>query len=217
MNVVIFISFSIIMVSVLGVNTQEDGRFGTTHPSAESPSNDQNGQDDDDTHDIVDKATDGLTKEKNPQFVNPKKMHTTIVKPAGNMASLKCEATANPTPNITWQKNDEEPKRRLGNIKYGPWSLTLEDLVTDDSGIYTCIVCNHLGCITHSYTLDVIERYPSKPYIKDGYSENITFLVNGNVTFECPQVLADLEPYSQWIGPTSFPLEYANNTVNERL
>ncbi|KAF5275343.1 hypothetical protein FQR65_LT04171 [Abscondita terminalis] len=180
----------------------------TTHHSVD---NGQNGADDIDMIDVLDKQTDDLPKEKPPQFINTKKMYTTRVKPAGNMVILKCRSTGYPTPNITWTKNFQEPTRHLGYIKYGPWSLTLEDLVTDDTGIYTCKVCNKLGCISHNYTLDVIERYPSKPYIKDGYPKNITTLVNTNATFTCPQVLLDLEPFLQWIGPSSFQPDLANN------
>ena len=44
-----------------------------------------------------------------------------------------------------------------------------------------------------------LERFPSKPYIKDGYPQNLTVLVNTSVKFECPQMIADLEPYLQWI------------------
>lgn len=43
------------------------------------------------------------------------------------------------------------------------------------------------------------ERYPSKPYIKDGYPQNLTVLVNSNASFECPQMIVDLEPYIFWI------------------
>uniref|UniRef100_A0A1Y1KCQ0 Ig-like domain-containing protein n=1 Tax=Photinus pyralis TaxID=7054 RepID=A0A1Y1KCQ0_PHOPY len=216
MDLITYIVLTVTLASSSGINPNEDRQVGvTTHPTWESPYNDQNGQDDDDTHDIVDKATDGLPEERPPQFTNPKKMYPTQVKPAGNMISLKCKATGYPVPTITWKINDKEPKRHLGSIKYGPWSLTLEDLVTGDTGTYTCNVCNKLGCISHNYTVEVIERYPSKPYIKDGYPQNATVLVQNNATLECPQLIADLEPYLQWIRPSSFPPEFINNeTVN---
>lgn len=102
---------------------------------------------------------DDAIKERSPQFTNTKKMLKTVVKPAGNMISLKCKATGYPTPTVKWKKNDEEPKRHLGNIRYGSWSITLEDLVTDDSGTYTCYVCNKLGCISHDFTVDVVGKF----------------------------------------------------------
>lgn len=51
--------------------------------------------------------------------------------------------------------------------------------------------------------LHFIERYPSKPYIKEGYPGNITVLVNDTVQLSCPPV-SDLEPYLYWIRPINY-------------
>nr|CAD7198813.1 unnamed protein product [Timema douglasi] len=133
-----------------------------------------------------------------PKFVRPDKMHYVVAKPAGNMLRLKCPAEGNPSPNITWFKNGEVPDRALGSIHYGRWSLMLEDLITQDSGNYTCIVCNVYDCINFTFKVDIIERFPSKPYIRDGYPHNVTALVNSSVKLECPPI-SDLEPYIQWL------------------
>ncbi|XP_050314292.1 fibroblast growth factor receptor homolog 1-like isoform X1 [Anthonomus grandis grandis] len=134
-----------------------------------------------------------------PYFYKKQQMKSLVVKPAGNMAQLKCKAGGNPTPNITWYKDGKVPKSPYGEYKKSHWSLTLEDLVTEDKGNYTCIVCNEVGCIDFTYRVDVVERFPHKPYIKDGYPENVTALVNSSVQFECPQVVADLEPFVEWL------------------
>jgi hypothetical protein len=42
------------------------------------------------------------------------------------------------------------------------------------------------------------ERYPHKPYVKDGYPQNVTAVVNTTVKFEC-LTYSDLEPHIQWI------------------
>lgn len=68
----------------------------------------------------------------------------------------------NPFPNITWYKNGQTPpERQLGGISMARWALTLEDLITQDSGNYTCKVCNIMGCIEFTFTLDVIGNYYS--------------------------------------------------------
>lgn len=42
-----------------------------------------------------------------------------------------------------------------------------------------------------------LDRFPAKPYIPDGYPQNQTVIVNGNVTFECP-VLEDMGTHITW-------------------
>lgn len=42
-----------------------------------------------------------------------------------------------------------------------------------------------------------IERFPSRPYIMDGYPKNTTVLVNDTAFFSCPPV-SDLSPYLVW-------------------
>lgn len=72
---------------------------------------------------------------------------------------MKCPAAGNPIPNITWSKNDKHPiLRHLGAIKTSRWQIMLEDLVTSDSGNYTCLVCNTKGCITFTYKLEVLGK-----------------------------------------------------------
>lgn len=107
------------------------------------------------------------SQESAPSFVNPKKMQRILVKPAGNTVSFKCRVNGNPTPNITWFKDGNTPSRTLGNLKYGQGHryLTLEDLVTQDAGKYTCKACNKLGCINFTYALDVVGEFENSAQI----------------------------------------------------
>lgn len=104
-------------------------------------------------------SLDDPEKNREPFFIHPKKMLKTNVKPAGNTLSLRCKAGGYPTPNITWYKNGKIPNRPLGEIRYNPWSLTLEDLVTTDSGEYRCDVCNFLGCINFTFSVEVVGKF----------------------------------------------------------
>lgn len=132
-----------------------------------------------------------------PSFIKKNPMQPLVVKPAGNMAQLKCRAVGHPTPNITWLKDGKPPKRHLGELKYNHWSLTLEDLVTDDKGNYTCVVCNIAGCIDFTYRVDVVERYHNKPILTKT-PENITAALGSNVSFQC-EYLSDLHPFITWM------------------
>lgn len=94
--------------------------------------------------------------ERAPSFNKNVEMPNVVVKPAGNMLRLRCPSFGNPRPNITWLKNNEEPKRTLGVVMITKWTFRLEDLVTADNGNYTCIVCNYLGCINHTTKVEII-------------------------------------------------------------
>ncbi|CAH1393820.1 unnamed protein product [Nezara viridula] len=132
-----------------------------------------------------------------PVFTKPDKMHKVVAKPAGNTLRLKCPAEGNPAPNITWTRDGMTPKRNLGSVQYRQWSITLEDVIPSDSGNYTCIVCNLYGCIDFSFKVLIQERYPHRPYIKEGFPNNLTVLVNSTAVLSCP-LLSDLEPYIEW-------------------
>ncbi|CAH0556084.1 unnamed protein product [Brassicogethes aeneus] len=133
-----------------------------------------------------------------PHF-KTKKMIKYNVKPAGNTVTFRCNAKGIPSPKISWYKNDNRKViRKLGNFKVSKYHATIEDLIVDDNGNYTCKVCNVLGCISYSFILEVIDRYPLKPTIKDDYPRNLTVLENATAVFECPPLVTDLEPYIEW-------------------
>ncbi|XP_072767727.1 fibroblast growth factor receptor homolog 1 isoform X2 [Anoplolepis gracilipes] len=153
----------------------------------------------------VESEHNNTVPESPPVFNKTDEMHPLMVKPAGSTIRLRCPSTGNPRPNITWLKNNEEPRRDLGTAIRTKWTLRLEDLVTKDSGNYTCIVCNHLGCINHTFKVEIIERFPHKPYINEDFPKNVTALVNTTVvTFRCP-IVSDLEPYMQWVKVAEYP------------
>ncbi|CAH0562089.1 unnamed protein product [Brassicogethes aeneus] len=131
-----------------------------------------------------------------PHFTN-KKLIKLNVKPAGSTVTFRCKAEGIPSPKISWYKYDN-PKivRKLGNFKVGNYHATLEDLIVDDNGNYTCKVCNVLGCINFTFVLEVIERYHNKPIIKKEL-ENVTVVSGETVKLHCP-VISDLHPHIEW-------------------
>lgn len=96
--------------------------------------------------------------ERAPSFNKSVEMPNVVVKPAGNMLRLRCPSFGNPRPNITWYKNNEEPKRTLGTVVVSKWTFRLEDLVPEDSGNYTCVVCNYLGCINRTSKVEIVGK-----------------------------------------------------------
>ncbi|XP_043526639.1 fibroblast growth factor receptor homolog 1-like isoform X2 [Frieseomelitta varia] len=145
-----------------------------------------------------------------PSFNKSVEMPNVVVKPAGNMLRLRCPSFGNPRPNITWYKNNEEPKRTLGTVVMSKWTFRLEDLVPEDSGNYTCVVCNELGCINRTSKVEIVERFPHKPYINVDFPKNVTAVMNSTVTFKCP-IVSDLEPYIQWLKVVEYPGDQENS------
>jgi hypothetical protein len=64
-------------------------------------------------------------------------------------------SAGNPEPNITWTKD----KNILSSLRYGQWSLKMEDITVHDSGNYTCFICNLVGCINFTFEVDIIGMF----------------------------------------------------------
>lgn len=146
-----------------------------------------------------------------PSFNKSDEMHSLIVKPAGNMLRLKCPSVGNPRPNITWQKNNEEPRRSLGTMIKTKWTLRLEDLVPDDSGNYTCIVCNYLGCINHTFKVDIIETVRHRPILTLP-PRNTTVLLGSNASMTC-EVLSAAHRHLEWYHGYHTSFDTVNKTI----
>ncbi|XP_013147632.1 PREDICTED: fibroblast growth factor receptor homolog 1-like isoform X1 [Papilio polytes] len=147
-----------------------------------------------------------------PKFKHPSKMFNMDMKPAGSSIRLKCAADGNPTPNITWFKNNGTPiMRTYFQPSYGKWSMTLDELTKADNGNYTCLVCNELGCINHTVILHIQERLYAKPVLTQGVV-NQTKLVGETAKLSC-EFLSDLHPYVFWMFFTNDEYNY-NVTID---
>ncbi|CAK9808362.1 Fibroblast growth factor receptor homolog 1 [Anthophora quadrimaculata] len=131
-----------------------------------------------------------------PSFNKSVEMPHVVVKPAGNMLRLRCPSFGNPRPNITWYKNNEMPKRMLGTVVMSKWTFRLEDLVPEDSGNYTCVVCNYLGCINRTSKVEIVESVKHRPILTRP-PRNTTVLIGDNVTMTC-KVLSDAHRHLEW-------------------
>ena len=70
------------------------------------------------------------------------------------IALLQCEVKGNPTPQVTWLKHNSSlfaDKR----IVQSRGELIIKDVMSQDSGLYTCKARNLLGVITSSAALTV--------------------------------------------------------------
>ncbi|KAJ8397526.1 hypothetical protein AAFF_G00438020 [Aldrovandia affinis] len=70
--------------------------------------------------------------------------------------ALMCDVTGTPTPTIIWTKNNKTLLEGSGVVlTQGNRTLTIQRVKKEDSGRYTCMACNSLGCDSTSATLDV--------------------------------------------------------------
>lgn len=94
-----------------------------------------------------------------PRFTNPDKMKKQkIIRPVNSSLRLRCKATGNPRPQITWMK--DEHNLYHGDLgRRSSWTLRLPDLQQTDSGHYTCVVWNRLGSINFTYHIQVIGKH----------------------------------------------------------
>ncbi|KAK0165333.1 hypothetical protein PV328_003853 [Microctonus aethiopoides] len=150
-----------------------------------------------------------------PMFNKTDELHSSIVKPAGNMLRLRCPSVGNPKLNITWLKNNEEPKRTVGPISMTKWTLRVEDLVVSDGGNYTCIVCNILGCINHTFKVDVIESVAHRPILTRAPT-NTTVLIGSNASMIC-EVLSAAHRHLEWARGRHKSLETVNNDTDRNF
>lgn len=121
---------------------------------------DNNVQMDDDTEMVTTAATRTITSTlssngNGPQFTNNNTLNRLVAKPSGNMIKLKCPAKGDPEPTIEWTKDGVMIERKMGQVQYNKWAITLEDLVPDDSGAYTCKICNIHNCINFTTKVEV--------------------------------------------------------------
>uniref|UniRef100_A0A1A8MX10 Fibroblast growth factor receptor 3 n=1 Tax=Nothobranchius pienaari TaxID=704102 RepID=A0A1A8MX10_9TELE len=126
-----------------------------------------------DDEDYGDDPDDGGNGNGPPYWIKPEKMDKKLLAvPAANTVKFRCAAAGNPTPTIHWLKNGKEFKgeQRMGGIKLRDqqWSLVMESAVPSDRGNYTCVVQNKYGTISHTYQLDVLNRFP---FIKQSCSD----------------------------------------------
>ncbi|XP_042239082.1 fibroblast growth factor receptor 4-like isoform X2 [Homarus americanus] len=126
-----------------------------------------------------------------------KELNLLMIKPAGNVAELKCHARG-PNLNTTWYKDGGKPSRQLGDVRIKGSTLKMENLVPTDSGNYTCVISNAYGSINHTYALEVIEHIPSRP-IFTKHLENVTVFRGQTVHLEVDIWTENtLVPYIVW-------------------
>uniref|UniRef100_A0ABM5FZS5 Fibroblast growth factor receptor-like 1 isoform X2 n=1 Tax=Pogona vitticeps TaxID=103695 RepID=A0ABM5FZS5_9SAUR len=149
-----------------------------------------------------------------PRFTQPAKMRRRVIaRPVGSSVRLKCIASGNPRPDITWLK-DNKPltPQEIGENKRKKWTLNLKNLRPEDSGKYTCRVFNRIGEINATYKVEVIQRTRSKPVLTGTHPVNTTVDYGGTTSFQC-KVRSDVKPVIQWLKRVEYGTENKYNST----
>lgn len=96
-------------------------------------------------HIVVQEPCEVTELENSPSFENP--LHNLIVN-SGDTATFKCVARGNPTPCLSWKKDDQDltdNERVSITQEDGTGTLKITDIVAEDEGLYLCIAENLLG------------------------------------------------------------------------
>ncbi|KAH0520213.1 Vascular endothelial growth factor receptor 2 [Microtus ochrogaster] len=94
-----------------------------------------------------------------PMILGNLENQTTMI---GETIEVACLASGNPTPHITWFKDNETLVEDSGIVlKDGNRNLTIRRVRKEDEGLYTCQACNVLGC-ARAETLFIIEGAQEK-------------------------------------------------------
>ncbi|KAK7574167.1 hypothetical protein V9T40_011358 [Parthenolecanium corni] len=152
------------------------------------------------TNDINNDSSDKNKEEKNPVAGHPyftRKIDVKyIAKPARTNVVLKCLATGNPKPNITWYKDGFPLTRLHGTVEFKKWTLEILNCTTSDAGNYTCVICNIHGCIEKTYKVIIRERVLYKPVFTIP-PQNQTLALGYTANFTC-EVIQDVHAHIGW-------------------
>ncbi|KAI1722964.1 immunoglobulin i-set domain-containing protein [Ditylenchus destructor] len=97
----------------------------------------------------------------------------------GKVALLECNASGEPTPLVTWQRNGVRVETGLRYV-VDDRVLKIIDTRSSDSGIYVCVATNEAGTDQQAFTLEVLIA----PKLVST-SANSTVALNGNASLRC--------------------------------
>ncbi|KAG0430773.1 hypothetical protein HPB47_022388, partial [Ixodes persulcatus] len=106
----------------------------------------------------------------------------------GSSTSLKCSASGNPLPQVTWTL-DGAPVPEVYHIRIGDYVsnermvhsyVNMTSVRVEDGGRYACVARNGVGAAQHSARLNVLGRPLVRPM------GNVTALAGRPVTLHCP-------------------------------
>ena len=92
-----------------------------------------------------------------PSYAAPPKVTAEPIQYAilGNDATLICDVSGNPSPQVLWRRNESRTVIKSENRGY----FAIKDTTEEDAGIYTCTAVNSRGSDVANFTLIVLSKF----------------------------------------------------------
>ncbi|KAK6994219.1 neuroglian-like isoform X4 [Biomphalaria glabrata] len=112
----------------------------------------------------------------------------------GSTFTIKCIFSGNPTPDVHWDRTDNEPMSDRVTIPSSTQELQINNLQYEDAGLYECWATNPLSLDRKNRTFTV--RVQAKPYFMQEL-QNVELGINETAEFTC-LAAGDPRPSIEW-------------------
>ncbi|KHN85071.1 Fibroblast growth factor receptor-like 1 [Toxocara canis] len=168
-----------------------------------------------------------------PKWLNESEMRSSMLAPlrlsVGRKLQLKCPASGNPLPHVTWLRNNKPIERDEVTFDHSSSLLTLSNLQTSDSGEYVCRVENEHGSVEATFRVRVGDFFNAdeesrwsagehaieqSPLIDEPF--NSTVRVGHTAQFQC-KVRSQHQPLIKWLKRVEDPSAIRRVDANATL
>ncbi|XP_076053538.1 hemicentin-1-like, partial [Oratosquilla oratoria] len=113
----------------------------------------------------------------------------------GQDVFLECEASGNPSPDITWSRGNFSltPEHPRYQPVEGQGTLVVKSVEVEDEGVFTCSATNPAGTVSRDIPLKVLVA----PSVLPDARTEVTVIEGRSVVLDCP-VAGDPEPTVEW-------------------
>ncbi|NP_001161535.1 fibroblast growth factor receptor A [Saccoglossus kowalevskii] len=164
------------------------------------------GEYDDQEYDLPEVIEDDADEPGPPFWLKPNKMSKFRAAPMFTSVRFHCIAGGNPTPNVSWYFNGEDIDsiERYREPRQKKWILHLQELLSKDSGSYTCVVTNKYGTLNFTFILEVASQNNSPPVLSKFVLKNQTVIEGDSALLRCHVFPTALNHHMQWFKQLSF-------------
>ncbi|XP_065205200.1 peroxidasin homolog [Planococcus citri] len=128
-----------------------------------------------------------------------KSFNNIIIDSGSVTAELKCVAVGNPTPVVSWYKDNKEiASNTKFTLKENNTVLKIEKATKDDSGTYSCVAKNELGSAEHENEVIIVRTEDSRAPVIIQKPFDMSIPTFSNISLPCKSD-GKPQPKIQWL------------------